>query len=46
MLGALLEASGLLEEKWIDRALQHLIKSERWLDLDRKALTLGRGVAK
>jgi 2-oxoisovalerate ferredoxin oxidoreductase beta subunit len=44
MLGALLEASGLLEEKWIDGALQRLVKSERWLDLDRKALTLGRAI--
>lgn len=45
MLGALLEASGLIEEKWIDGALKRLV-SERWLELDRKALTLGRAVAK
>src|SRR6185295_14348797 len=42
MLGALLEASSLIEETWIDGALKRLVKSERWLELDRKALTLGR----
>ena len=42
MLGALIEATGLIEEKWIDAALKRLVKSERWLDLDRKALSLGR----
>jgi 2-oxoisovalerate ferredoxin oxidoreductase beta subunit len=46
MLGALVEASGLLDEKWIDHALQRLVKSERWLDIDRKALTLGRALKK
>ena len=46
MLGALLEATGLIEEKWIDGALQRRIKSERWLDIDRKALALGRATAK
>jgi 2-oxoisovalerate ferredoxin oxidoreductase beta subunit len=42
MLGALLKATRLIEEKWIDGALQRLVKSERWLDLDRKALALGQ----
>jgi 2-oxoisovalerate ferredoxin oxidoreductase beta subunit len=42
MLGALLEATGMLEDKWIDGALRRLVKSELWLDLDRKALALGR----
>ncbi len=27
----------MLEEKWIESALQRLVKSERWLELDRKA---------
>ena len=45
MLGALLEATGLIDEKWIDGALARLVKSERWLELDRKALALGRTVA-
>jgi 2-oxoisovalerate ferredoxin oxidoreductase beta subunit len=46
MLGALLEATGMVEEKWIDRALQRLVKAGHWLDLDRRALTLGRAVTK
>jgi len=45
MLGALLEATGLIDEKWIDGALARLVKSERWLELDRKALALGRTLA-
>lgn len=46
MLGALLEAADMLEEKWIDGALQRKVKSERWLDIDRKALAFGREVAR
>jgi 2-oxoisovalerate ferredoxin oxidoreductase beta subunit len=42
MLGALLEATGLLDEARIDGALQRLVKSERWLELDRRALKTGR----
>jgi 2-oxoisovalerate ferredoxin oxidoreductase beta subunit len=42
MLGALLNATSLIEGKWIDGALHRLVKSERWLDLDRKALALGQ----
>jgi 2-oxoisovalerate ferredoxin oxidoreductase beta subunit len=42
MLGALLEATGLLDEARIDGALQRLVKSERWLELDRRALKAGR----
>jgi 2-oxoisovalerate ferredoxin oxidoreductase beta subunit len=42
MLGALLKATGLIEEKWIDGAMHRLVKSERWLALDRKALALGQ----
>jgi 2-oxoisovalerate ferredoxin oxidoreductase beta subunit len=41
MLGALLNATGLIEEKWIDGALERLV-NERWLELDRKALAVGR----
>jgi len=29
MLGALLKATSLIEEKWIDGALHRLVKSER-----------------
>jgi 2-oxoisovalerate ferredoxin oxidoreductase beta subunit len=46
MLGALLEATGLLEEARIDSALQRLVKTERWLDLDRRALKAGRSEVK
>lgn len=42
MLGAMLEATGLVEEEWVVSALARLVKSERWLDLDRRALTCGR----
>ena len=42
MLGAMLEATDAMEEKWIDGALQRLVKSKRWLDLDRQALECGR----
>ncbi len=42
MLGALLEAAGVLDERWIESALHRLVKGERWLELDRKALALGR----
>ena len=46
MLGALLEATAMLAHDTIDAALSRLVKSERWLDLDRKALRLGRESAR
>jgi 2-oxoisovalerate ferredoxin oxidoreductase beta subunit len=46
MLGALLEATGLLDEARIDSALRRLVKSERWLELDRRALKAGRSEVK
>lgn len=46
MLGALLEATGLLEPEAIDRALRSLVKSERWLAIDRAALEAGHGSAR
>jgi len=42
MLGALLEATGLLHEQDVLSALERLVKSERWLELDRRALLRGR----
>ena len=42
MLGALLEATNMLDESKIDSALRRLVKTERWLELDRKALAAGR----
>jgi len=42
MLGAFLALSDALPESAIDGALKRLVKSERWLELDRKALSCGR----
>jgi len=42
VLGALLETLHVLPEAQVDAALQHLVKQERWLDLDRRALERGR----
>jgi hypothetical protein len=38
----MLAATNLLDDQWIDSALQRLVKSERWLDLDRRAIDRGR----
>ncbi len=46
MLGALLEATSLLQPEAIDRALRSLVKTERWLAIDRKALETGRAAAR
>jgi 2-oxoisovalerate ferredoxin oxidoreductase beta subunit len=46
MLGALLEATDLIEEKFIDGALMRLVKSDRWLEIDRQALAFGREAGK
>jgi 2-oxoisovalerate ferredoxin oxidoreductase beta subunit len=46
MLGALLEITGLLPEAYIDYALRRKVKSERWLELDRRALAAGRQAAR
>ncbi len=45
MLGALLESAGILDQRWIESALHRLVKGERWLELDRKALAAGREAA-
>jgi Pyruvate/2-oxoacid:ferredoxin oxidoreductase gamma subunit len=42
MLGALFEATGLLDAAPIDAALTRIVKGARWLELDRKALAKGR----
>jgi 2-oxoisovalerate ferredoxin oxidoreductase beta subunit len=42
MLGALLEATGLLEPEEIVSALQALVKNKKYLDLDLLALRLGQ----
>ncbi len=46
MLGALLEATGSLPLAAIDSAIVHLVKSTRWLELDRRALALGQQAAR
>ncbi len=42
MLGALLEATGLLEQEQVTAALRRLVKSQRYFDLDMAALERGR----
>jgi len=42
MLGAMVEATGVLERQFVDTALHRLVKSGRWLELDEKALACGR----
>ena len=42
MLGALLEISGALPQSSIDAALRRLVKSDRWYQLDQRALVRGR----
>jgi 2-oxoisovalerate ferredoxin oxidoreductase beta subunit len=42
MLGALLEISGGLPQAGIDAALRRMVKSERWYQLDQRALARGR----
>jgi 2-oxoisovalerate ferredoxin oxidoreductase beta subunit len=42
MLGALLEISGGLPQASIDEALRRLVKSDRWYQLDQRALARGR----
>jgi Pyruvate/2-oxoacid:ferredoxin oxidoreductase gamma subunit len=42
LLGALLAATGLLHEQDVLSALERLVKSERWLEIDRRALLRGR----
>ena len=42
MLGALLEATGMLPEEAIERALHRLVTRESWYELDRAAMRAGR----
>ncbi|MFP5236721.1 MAG: 2-oxoacid:acceptor oxidoreductase family protein [Acidobacteriota bacterium] len=41
-LGALLEITGQLPETAVEQALRRLVRSERWLELDRRAIECGR----
>jgi 2-oxoisovalerate ferredoxin oxidoreductase beta subunit len=42
MLGALLEATGMLPDSALDRALHRLVAQKSWYELDRTALQAGR----
>ncbi|HTQ56178.1 MAG TPA: 2-oxoacid:acceptor oxidoreductase family protein [Bryobacteraceae bacterium] len=42
MLGALLEATGMLGEEQVATALRKLVKSPRWMEIDLAALARGR----
>lgn len=42
VLGAMLESLRVLPQPQIESALQHLVTKERWLDLDRRAIEIGR----
>ncbi len=42
MLGALIECTGAVPWQSVDAALRQMIKSEKWLELDRRALARGR----
>jgi len=45
-LGALLESTDLLDQQFIETALARVVTSQRWLDIDRKALACGRDIVK
>ena len=42
MLGALLESTDVLTQESVDEALRHLVKSDKWLELDDRAIARGR----
>jgi Pyruvate/2-oxoacid:ferredoxin oxidoreductase gamma subunit len=46
MLGTLLELTNMLTEEQVDKALKRKVKSQRWLELDRKAIEAGREEAR
>ncbi len=46
MLGALLEATGLVAVEAVDQALVRVVKGAKWLELDRRALKRGMEAAR
>jgi Pyruvate/2-oxoacid:ferredoxin oxidoreductase gamma subunit len=46
MIGAFLELCDRLEGHFIDSALRRLVKTERWLEIDRRAIERGRELAR
>jgi hypothetical protein len=45
-LGAMVEATRVLDWRIVDRVLTRLVKGERWLALDRQAIAKGRLAAR
>ena len=46
MLGALVEATGMLSQEQVTAALRKLVKSQRWMEIDLAALARGREEAR
>jgi 2-oxoisovalerate ferredoxin oxidoreductase beta subunit len=46
MIGAFLELCDALEGQFVDRALRRLVKTDRWLEIDRRAIERGRELAR
>jgi 2-oxoisovalerate ferredoxin oxidoreductase beta subunit len=46
MLGALLEATNVLPEASIAAALRHMVKNPKWVEVNERALQLGRNLLK
>jgi Pyruvate/2-oxoacid:ferredoxin oxidoreductase gamma subunit len=46
MLGALVEATGMLSEEQVTAALHKLVKSPRWIEIDLAAMARGREEAR
>ena len=46
MLGALMEATGMLSQEQVTAALRKLVKSQRWMEIDLAALARGREEAR
>ena len=46
MLGALIEIAGGVPQASVDAALRKLVKSQRWFELDERALARGRELAR
>jgi 2-oxoisovalerate ferredoxin oxidoreductase beta subunit len=44
MLGALLECTGALPQASLDAALRRLVKQQRWIELDERAIERGRAL--
>jgi Pyruvate/2-oxoacid:ferredoxin oxidoreductase gamma subunit len=42
MLGALLEIAGVLPQASIDAALRRLVKHQKWVEMDERAMERGR----